>query len=69
LLPYSYLVSWKPTSSRCQLNVSNHLATFHLAQPMHTSWKLCETLQHLPTLQGTKKEVLTHTYSGQTTNH
>jgi hypothetical protein len=36
---------------------SYHLAAFHLAQPMHTSWKLCETLQHLPTLQGTEKEI------------
>jgi hypothetical protein len=42
---------------------------FCLAQPTHTSWKLHETLQHLPTLQVTKKEVWTCTYPGQTTNH
>jgi hypothetical protein len=48
--------------------VSCHLTTFHLAQPMQTSWKLHETLQHYSTLQGTKKEVWTCTYSGQTTN-
>jgi hypothetical protein len=38
LLPVTHLVSWKPTSSRPELNISYHLTTFHLAQPMHTSW-------------------------------
>jgi hypothetical protein len=49
LLLHTHLVSWKPTSSRCRPNVLNHLATFHLAQPMHTSWnfvKHCNTCQH-----------------------
>jgi hypothetical protein len=64
----NHLVSQKPTSSRCWPNVSHHLATFHLAQPTHLSWKLHETLQDLPTLQGIRKEVWTHTNSGQTTN-
>jgi hypothetical protein len=45
----------------------NHLATFHLAQPMHTSWTLCETLQHLPTLQGHKERSM-DTYIFQTSN-
>jgi hypothetical protein len=43
--------------------------TISLGPTLHTSWKLCETLQHLPTLQGTKKEVWTRTYPRQTTNH
>jgi hypothetical protein len=67
-LPHNHLVSWKPTSSRRWPNASYHLAAFHLAQPMHTSWKLCETLQHLPTLQGTEKEVWTRTCSRKATN-
>ncbi len=68
LLLHTHLVSWKTTSSRHRPNVSYNLAAFHLAQPTHTSWKLCEPLQHLPTLQGTKKEVWTHTYPRETTN-
>jgi hypothetical protein len=33
----THLVSQKSTSSRHQLNISYHLATFHLAQPTHIS--------------------------------
>jgi hypothetical protein len=35
--PLTHLVSQKPTSFRHQQNVSNHLTTFHLAQPTHTN--------------------------------
>jgi hypothetical protein len=31
MLLHTHLVSWKPTSSRHRLNVSYHLAAFHLA--------------------------------------
>jgi hypothetical protein len=68
LLLHTHLVSQKSTSSRFRPHVSYNISTFHLAQPTHTSRKLCQTLQHLPTLQDTNKEVWTHTCSGQATN-
>jgi hypothetical protein len=70
LLPHTHIVSWRPTSSSKEL--TNCFKPSHIislgpayAHKLKTSSK---TLQHLPTLQGTKKEVWTHTYSRQATN-
>jgi hypothetical protein len=46
-----------------------HTISQHFTWPsLRTSQKLCQTLQHLPTLQDTKKKVWTQTCSEQATN-